>query len=795
MARVPDSFIDNLRQALRIEDVVSRHVKLRREGAGFVAIDDSSLSVTPSKGMYYQFGNGQIQGGGDVFAFEMAATGCTFHEAVERLAGVAGISMPPGTGTRERPRASNGNGSNGHAPPDPEPGDPGASPDAQQAGQKSAAKRPREPAHVFPYCDADGLELYEVARFEWTDDKGVKHKSTPPRRAVPDEPGRWIWGLNGGEHLRGRTGDWYLADAKRKREWPGAESRVFDEQAKILYRMPQLLEEVLQEQDEQRTIHLPEGEKKVDALVEWGLVATTSMGGVSGWLPHYAEEFRGADVVIHADNDDVGRQLAQLKAASVKLYARRVRVLDWGQVWSDAKEGDDFIDWRDRTGKSIDDLHKIVDKLPDWTPQPPVSQFRAERFVDIDKPGPELEWLIKFVIARGEVSIWYGAPQSGKSFLITDAAFSVARGAPWMGQRTKIGLVIYQAGEGALGFRRRRRAYRKYYRIPADDDIPFVSLGKTIDLFNGDAEADKLIAECKAWAAYYGVRAPELIVIDTLNAASPGADENSSKDIGPVLARARKVSTATGAHVALIDHTPKDGSSPRGWSGKMGNVDSAILVSRTGEFDERDVLGVSKRREVREFAVTKQKDEADNLRRRFILPRVVLSLDSDGDEISSCVVVPLDQQSPTLFSRDKPKDWVDLLPANADIFRALVRALDKHGIAAPAESGEPPTTRVCKISQWQDELIEDQVGHVDVTPTIEARIKKRIYRASKYWLSREDSGGINLIHKSREWVWRSSRKVWRIDRVPKAMLPMPVEPEALRAPGESMEDLQGAFDH
>lgn len=786
MARIPDRFVDDLRAALRIEEVAARHVKLRKSGTNLVAIDDESLVVTPSRGMWKQFGNGRIQGGGDVFAFEMAASGCTFHEAVERLAAVAGMQLPPEARSERKP---NGSGNGRHGPPEAQAGDPGALPDSAAAAAPSGSQ-PRKPKYVFPYCDADNLELYQVARFEWVDDKGVRHKSTPPRRACADEPGKWVWGLRGGEYLRGNSGDWYFADAKRKREWVGAERRSFDEVAPSIYRLPELLAELAQEPDDQRTVHLPEGELKVDKLIEWGLCAAASLGGSTGWRPHFAEYFRGADVIVHVDNDAAGRKHAQIKAAALRQYARRVRMLDWGELWPAAKLKDDFVDWRDRGGGTLDGLFEIIDRLPDWVPQPPASSFGAQRFSEIDRPGKELEWLIKFVITRGEVSIWYGQYGSGKSFLVTDAALAIARGVQWMGQRTRPGLVVYQAGEGGLGLRRRLRAYRKHFYIEANDELPFVLLPSRIDIFSADADVDKLILEVKAWAAFYDLPL-ELVVLDTLNAASPGADENSSKDIGPVLNRARKISLETGAHVLLVDHVPKEGASPRGWSGKMGNVDSAVLVNITGDIDDGAAVGDNVRREVRELTITKQKDEADKLKRRFVLRRVVLGTDPDGDPISSCVVQPLGSTLPLFAAAgtEKPAGWAAMVPANEDIFRALVRALRKHGRPAPADTSEPPGTIVCTIAQWQAELIEDQVGHVEITPTLEARIKKRIYRASKAWNAREESGGINIIGKHKEWVWRTSRKVWRVDEPPKPR-PMPVEPEALRAPGETIEDIQ-----
>jgi RecA-family ATPase len=66
-----------------------------------------------------------------------------------------------------------------------------------------------------------------------------------------------------------------------------------------------------------------------------------------------------------------------------------------------------------------------------------------------------MQWTVKGIMQRSTLSLWYGAPSSGKSFLVTDLGMAVARGAFWMGHRTRPGLVIYQTGEGGVGFRLR----------------------------------------------------------------------------------------------------------------------------------------------------------------------------------------------------------------------------------------------------------------------------------------------------------------------------------------------------
>ena len=55
--------------------------------------------------------------------------------------------------------------------------------------------------------------------------------------------------------------------------------------------------------------------------------------------------------------------------------AKRVRVLDFAQVWPGAPKGADVTDWKRQREGDRDELLALVPKLPDWRPPPFVSQF------------------------------------------------------------------------------------------------------------------------------------------------------------------------------------------------------------------------------------------------------------------------------------------------------------------------------------------------------------------------------------------------------------------------------------
>ncbi len=92
-----DSFLDEIRARLPVSQVVSRRVPLKRAGREWKGLSPFNREKTPSftvndqKGFYHCFSSGKH---GDIFTFLMETEGLSFPEAVERLAGDAGLPMP-----------------------------------------------------------------------------------------------------------------------------------------------------------------------------------------------------------------------------------------------------------------------------------------------------------------------------------------------------------------------------------------------------------------------------------------------------------------------------------------------------------------------------------------------------------------------------------------------------------------------------------------------------------------------------------------------------------------------------
>ena len=95
--KFPPEFLDEIRARLPVSEVAGTKVKLRKEGREWRGLSPFTAEKTPSffvndqKGFFHDFSSGKH---GDAFAFLMETEGLTFPEAVERLAGMAGLPLP-----------------------------------------------------------------------------------------------------------------------------------------------------------------------------------------------------------------------------------------------------------------------------------------------------------------------------------------------------------------------------------------------------------------------------------------------------------------------------------------------------------------------------------------------------------------------------------------------------------------------------------------------------------------------------------------------------------------------------
>lgn len=255
----------------------------------------------------------------------------------------------------------------------------------------------------------------------------------------------------------------------------------------------------------------------------------------------------------------------------------------------------------------------------------------ALKWADDAEGDQPIRWLLKGILPRQGVGIIYGAPKSGKSFVAFDLSARLACALPWFNVRTPkepVGALLL-LGEGAGTVRTRLNAFSRANAAP----MPPLAWATVANLASaaGLAAARVIIADAAAGMATRGARLG-LIVVDTLASALGLEDENSAPEVTAALKALEALAVEFDVAVLGIHHAGKNGQD-RGSSAFRAACDVMLSVDRgdklPGQPDNHRQLSV----------VLNRNGEGDwtaNLR----LDRIVLGVDEDGDEITSCAVRP-----------------------------------------------------------------------------------------------------------------------------------------------------------
>src|SRR3954462_11070768 len=97
LMRITPQFLDELRARLSVSEVVGERVKLKKAWSEWKGLSPFQQEKSPSffvndqKAFYHDFSSGKH---GYITSFVMETDGLPFAEAVERLAGMAGLPLP-----------------------------------------------------------------------------------------------------------------------------------------------------------------------------------------------------------------------------------------------------------------------------------------------------------------------------------------------------------------------------------------------------------------------------------------------------------------------------------------------------------------------------------------------------------------------------------------------------------------------------------------------------------------------------------------------------------------------------
>lgn len=311
--------------------------------------------------------------------------------------------------------------------------------------------------------------------------------------------------------------------------------------------------------------------------------------------------------------------------------------------------------------------------------------FRLYSARDFDEL-PDLEWRVESIFPEEGLALVYGPSGVGKSFLCLDLAAAIAEGRPWFGHQISAADVVYVALEGQAGIRMRVAAWEKAFGRPFPSGVSFMF---TPFELNTTTEPMALVKEIEAAGG------AQVIIIDTLNRAAVGLDENSSTGMGQVIVGANLLQMATKGLVLLIHHPGKDSSrGARGHSSLFAALDTVVEVATDGA-------------QVR-WKILKSKDGEGGKKRSFILRPVIFHRASDGKAISSCVIDP-GHPIDTIEEGPTPKGANQQIALGAAFGAFLEKRLANY--QQGKDTGPPQLPRNALMTAITDALFEIDTAH------------------------------------------------------------------------------------
>lgn len=477
---------------------------------------------------------------------------------------------------------------------------------------------------TYPYVNEDGEVTYEVLRFE---------PKTFRQRRVAN--GKTTWGLGDTEPLP--------------------------------YKLPDIIS------NPDKPVLVVEGEKDADALTHLGFVATCNSGGAGKWAESLNRYFTGRDIIILPDNDQAGEKHVKTILGNLQGIARRIKV-----VRLPVEDKGDVSDWLHQGGdaKALRDLIKAAKEVTERVTPLPVLTL-----ADIAQLPP-VEWLVEGLMPEKSLAMMYGEPGCGKTFIALDMALSVAHQVAWQSQTVTGGQVVYVAGEGVGGLKKRIAAWHIHKGL--NQQAPFVVVPSAVDLLDEHNTAD-LHLTIQAVAD----RPVSLVIFDTL-ARSMTGDENSSQDIGQAIRAMDGIREAFNCCVMAIHHSGKDSArGARGSSAILGAVDASMKIERVGET-------VS-------LVVEKQKDA--EMLDPIWMNTLSVEVETDAlalDVETSLVLDRTDQQPSGNTSK--------LRPAQKAVLDALTEALIRHGGPSPGGENYPSNVTVVQENYWRQVALAKSIS-------------------------------------------------------------------------------------
>lgn len=394
-----------------------------------------------------------------------------------------------------------------------------------------------------------------AARYSYTDEKG----------ALLAQKTRWEKTVDG---KRVKTFTWGHQEGNRWK--PGRNGMA------VPYRLPGLVKA--------ETVFLCEGEKDVDNLTAQGLAATCSPDGAgtgSKWRNTYTPYFTGKTVYILQDNDQIGKDFAQLEAEKLFPVAKEVKVLDLRELWPELPEKGDISDVMEHMGaaEALAQLLELAERAPGWESLPPEKDGFLSSFHTLAEfAEEEVSWLVEGWLPEGQITLLAADGGTGKTTLWCNLIAALSSGKPCLldppgTERTPMRVAFFSTEDSVT-----KKLKRQLRESGANQDnvitLDFSSGGGTAlrELKLGSDRLRELIAYFR----------PALCVFDPIQGFLPhGMNMGSRNEMRECMAPLIALGEEFGTTFLVVCHTNK----------RMGAADRSRLADSADLWDvARSVL-------------------------------------------------------------------------------------------------------------------------------------------------------------------------------------------------------------
>lgn len=419
-------------------------------------------------------------------------------------------------------------------------------------------------------CNRNGNahQLAELLGVEPPDESGSKVSEGSLRRT---EVARYTYQDKFGQdylQVRRYSPKSFLQFRYENGEWkPGLKGRP-----PILYHLPEVLSASV--------VYVVEGEKDVETLRSWGLIATTNPGGALKWRPEFSQVLRDKSVVVLPDTDDKGREHANLVIRSLWNQAKEIKSVILPQ-------GKDVTKWKG-LGGTKERLIELVKQTEVLRRPPEDNQFSQPNnnkkphakdaqpvLIPLSEVEPEeISWLWPDRIALGKLTLLIGDPGLGKSFATMDMTSRISKGLAWPdGSQCPLGKVVLLNAEDGLADTLRPR-------LDTQGGDPTQVTALNAILQEDDERPFCLETDLKILGQVLETQRPSLVVIDPLSAYLGKTNSYKDSEVRGILAPLAKMADKYNTAVLAIMHLNKNSQKSPLYrtAGSIGFVGAARMV-------------------------------------------------------------------------------------------------------------------------------------------------------------------------------------------------------------------------